>query len=1764
MAYFESCPRCSSDNVTGNRKRGEARCDDCGYPAQALAAGAAGAITCHGLAESALWVDDVMNAWPGPIAHEYQRLRELLRDEQIVGAIWKLKDVAEILTRFPVCVMACDVIANSTDSKIKAKIRGDLLGKVMTMGSWHSSASEIALYMLKNPDTDFLCPSLPALFHEVKANGKFAHSPISKLLTELTQWRNSAFAHGALRLNLEEFLTDLHKFLPQLHSGLAALSAKKIWNGCTLLADDGTRLMDAGSVQDQHRKQHRGHEVRRISLRLRSGERELSLEPYAQLRRCDECHSQDVFLFDWRSTRKNGRDHYRFIDYLAGHHIESPGWREAGMDREVSRMEISANTAAVSEDQVLDQNLAFLLPEVEKLLTDCSVSKHYETPGYLRRRLEKFVRAQAKGVWWLKAPGHVGKSTFIAGIDPKLKAHYAGNVLDEELCIAAFYIRREYQNGVGQFSEQLYLAINEVLGIRTGPGGRPVRQLDIDAADPAAEFSAWLSEFKKAQRLTERSSKLLICIDGLDELPLPAAGQRSIADFLPSPDALPEGVYLALTSRLDNELPAWLLPRLGSRLAQAWLCEVGLHDKDYVDLMYTYFKKRLAHRVMQELDAYPGKAKGDVADLKPLFDESLARSGGRFLYLGYIVDRLADSTLKLDDLKNLPAEDQLFEHFLDEIRRLHQGSSLEDYFERVLLHLSAAERAFELDRESLPPVAREKTWLGLPVDVLSRRVDSHPHGQITVKLAYTLYTLKPVLNTWRGGIASQTNYRLGLKGLAQLIDKRHGERIVNLHAGLVDGLVGQFGPAQSAGKPGLDEDMQLRLRYATAHARIGAAQAMQAIKPYAERIAGMQFDHAVVDSEAGRHLSSTRWCSATIGLRESMDEQADARMPAVSVNQLAKAYTNRGVARLSNGDAAGALTDCSEAIALRQSLQERRSKECEYEFSNDLATTFKNRGNAYLGLGDFTNAVADYDAAIVIRETMREQLGEEWSPGFSNDLAMVYMNRGSARKYAGDLEGAANDYNAAILQREALRNQHDEDWPPEFASGLALAYMNRGTTHDDAAMAIADTSAAVDLHEMLRKQLGSKWPPKFASDLALAYVNRGIFREASGDSVRAAMDFGAAIAIGITLSEQLGSEWSPSYANSLASAYASRGSSSDSEGAVADYDAAIAIREKLRQEMGERWPPKFADSLASNCRSRGDARKSNGDHVGAVVDYDAAIAIREMLRGKMGNNWTPEFANGLASVHINRGVTRKSNGDPVGAVADYDAAIEIHEKLRQQMGEKWTQEFAESLALAYANRGITRKSNSDLVGAIADYDVAIVIREKLHQQMGQKWLPKFANGLASTYLSRGNVRKSNDDPTGAVTDYDAAIVIQEKLRQEMGQKWTPEFADDLALAYANRGITRKSNGNPAGALADCDAAIAIREKLRQQMGQNWSPKFANGLASNYLSRGDARKLNGDPAGALEDCDAAIAIREKLRQQMVPKWPPKFANGLASNYISRGDARKSNDDPVGAVADYNAAIAIHENLHQEMREKWPPGFANGLASVYINRGNSRKWNGDPVGALADYDAVIAIHEELCKQFDTEWVPEYVVNLALAYTNRGHTRQSNSDTAGALADCDAAIAIREKLRKEMGEKCLPKFINGLASNYTNRGDARKSNGDPMGAVADYDAAIAIREKLRQDMGQNWPPVFANGLASVYINRGNSRQSNGDPAGALADCDAAIAIGDKLRQQMGQKWPPEFSNRLASNYTDRGNARKSNGDTVGAMADYDTATAIRGKLR
>ena len=171
---------------------------------------------------------------------------------------------------------------------------------------------------------------------------------------------------------------------------------------------------------------------------------------------------------------------------------------------------------------------------------------------------------------------------------------------------------------------------------------------------------------------------------------------------------------------------------------------------------------------------------------------------------------------------------------------------------------------------------------------------------------------------------------------------------------------------------------------------------------------------------------------------DSDDSHPDIRIAACTRNiesgrftgqNLAVAFTNRGLSYKRKGQWDRAIADFSEAISLK----------------SDDAHVFNNRGNAYYYKGQLDRAIEDYDVAIRLKP----------------DLAVAFSNRGNVHRKESRFDRAIKDYDKAI--------QFKPDDGQLFAD-RGLAYEKKG----ERTQAMMDFNKAYDLgfrHPLLLKKL---------------------------------------------------------------------------------------------------------------------------------------------------------------------------------------------------------------------------------------------------------------------------------------------------------------------------------------------------------------------------------------------------------------------------------------------------------------------------------------------------------------------------------------------------------------------------------------------------------------------------------------------------------------------------------------------------------------------
>ncbi len=1033
------CPHCGSDLTEWKSKACVWECRDCearfdapppaDLPDPLAAVEDPFARRAKALAGSTAWVGEVLDAWPAPIAHTYALLRQVLRNGQIDAAGLVLKDLIELLARFSTLVFGSALRTWGTEEQ-KAGVVAELFGKPLSMGDWVRLADAWAAGVVGSEPTLAVAPLAAMWRRSPKQQTAF-----SQWMADTVQWRNEAIGHGVRGADLGGMMSDLEVLLngtpKKVGSSEEAAKEKAklglhqilqpfahLWDGLILQDASGRPLMGSQAVlDDTHASAHALDAAQ--ALQLRGTGWTLDLSPFLSARRCQVCGKSETFHYDSTDARKRMPD-FRLLNYERGHAFKASMVLD---DQLRSCFDAAHPVRAVEAGDGFDADA--LPQEIAQMLEAQSVERGYLSPGYLRSPLQAFIEQRREaglgGVYWLRAPAHVGKSTFVRGLDPQYREIYKDEPLDAGLAVVVFYIRREYQFHVAQFAEQLRERLKMAYGLQAQ--NKPLPSLDLEHPGPQA-FAAFLGAFQELGR-----RPLLVVIDGLDEL---AQESPSIADYLPGPEDLPPEVFVLLTSRPQADLAPWLPSRL-DRLRTASGREIGLGDADYVALMRAY--------ATSALTAGRGRLKGQARDRVPPFSDALMAqllqaSDARFLYLHFLVDRLADGDLPADSVQDLPRPEQLVPQYLRAILQRYANTAQADLMQRTLHVLAITERAFELHQQSLSVLVRQP-WRGLPMSLLSLFVEGAP--QVTPRLASCLYLLKPLLGTWRGD--ADARYRLGIKGLEDVVrsldQQGYAQAAQRLVVQLLEGgsVAGGFDGARSA-----------ELDWVACHfdgvADILEASARDDLKAHhAPELAVLREElrqRADAVAKGSRYKEALGVLAAAEGVCRLLTASAgpDANLDLQVLEPWLWILIARGLAERASGDQAAALASYGRAIALLEALPARLGEQFTPDMHNGLAAVYGNQAAALSAQGDQVAALASYGHAIALWEALQTRLGEQFTPDMQDSLATAYGNQGSLFSDQGDKAAELKSYGRAAALLEASQARLGPRFPPGLRDTL--------------------------------------------------------------------------------------------------------------------------------------------------------------------------------------------------------------------------------------------------------------------------------------------------------------------------------------------------------------------------------------------------------------------------------------------------------------------------------------------------------------------------------------------------------------------------------------------------------------------------------------------------------------------------------------------------------------------------------------------------------
>jgi len=917
-------------------------------------------------------LDFVLDDFPQPLAVTYARLHEEMDNQQPVPAAWQLRDCLEVFIKFFACIAVADFLQASPErhpGRTKERT-GDLVSLLLkpqglSLGDWHAllrdALSELVpLGESDVPDnTGLVLPQLYGCFYQMgkTRRGNPILTDIHKKITggenTVIAWRNKVFGHGVFQNVPSWYADEVNAWLDILHQFYWGV--KPVLDEVRLCSvDENGREEVSPSPRPSLFEGEGGYcewhgtgetppgfvhehvpEGEPLSMFLRVKGRPqgamLQLSPLLTLQRCSVCNQPTVFFFD-KNQYESKKDRHRtwFLEYFSGHHNDKKDLKE--IKKLASHVPPGFKWERTSYDQ--DE-----VDSIVRTLTQ-GFEQDYCRPDYLMRALFSEMEKREKGYLHIVGPAGVGKSWLVRGMEAEWK--------DEGVLVLAYYIQPGALVDYRTFISELADRANENFRWRT----QEIQAKVASIADLKEQFAQFAGELMRANRL----SRMVIAIDGLDELPEPAEGQPAITGLLPVGEKLPKGCFIALTSRpqlrpaisqdlqrLSPHSPLPLGEGPGVRAAFFSRIEIDPSFDENRKLLLAYLQNKLSEKWRRE----------------EWMEEIIRRAGGVFLYTFHLANALESGAFA--DVQSLPEGREFYPAYLAKLRERVGDSFFDAYYLPVLLYLSAVKEPVSLEMLS--------SW-GLRAD----------------RLSFTLLDLRDFLKSERSRERPETLYQIAHQGFIEYLkeDLVLSEKLKEVH-----GQIGRFALARHSERwAELDFEDPLEryhLLWTLEHLGDGElgeeCQSLLLDPKYAEtcfNIAYAQWKKACHHRALDLFDRSQQCCRYWVEKMGLLKFE----------NYLARTLMNKGYVLDYLGQPQDAIDCFDEAIEIFRKLVEAgRNK-----FENDLATALVYKGNVLCSIEQPQVAIDYYDEAM---EILRRQV-EGGRDELEYDMAAVLVNKGNA------------------------------------------------------------------------------------------------------------------------------------------------------------------------------------------------------------------------------------------------------------------------------------------------------------------------------------------------------------------------------------------------------------------------------------------------------------------------------------------------------------------------------------------------------------------------------------------------------------------------------------------------------------------------------------------------------------------------------------------------------------------------------------------------
>ena len=405
------------------------------------------------------------------IAHELERLIDDLRGQpdsrggrrppSVEASCLQLRDVFESLVKVSTIVLLRGVIEAGGDGEVWA--RRNRFPAHASLGTWVDLLRSASVYARNLPRP------LAAI-----AEG-WLGKPL-EAVRDFAMVRNDLLGHGVRALDPRDAANTIagicldgryrttrkekeERQIGTLAGIFEALVRLKAFEGCRWVARRNAEEIDltgAGAATNWLANPlHNGHDGEVLPVVMRWNGTALSLSPFIAARICHQCGRRDVLAFDGLYDADKGESSTCWTTH------EATNRRHEG-ERSARPVEtFDRKTIVVPEIREGD---SLKYQTVLEALDKARVDRQIVPPRYSWEAFFKFLTSCDRGVFWLTAPAHVGKTTFVQGlaqvdteefgIDPRFA--------QRKRPIVTYLCRKEYRTGATGMVNALTNRLTEI------------------------------------------------------------------------------------------------------------------------------------------------------------------------------------------------------------------------------------------------------------------------------------------------------------------------------------------------------------------------------------------------------------------------------------------------------------------------------------------------------------------------------------------------------------------------------------------------------------------------------------------------------------------------------------------------------------------------------------------------------------------------------------------------------------------------------------------------------------------------------------------------------------------------------------------------------------------------------------------------------------------------------------------------------------------------------------------------------------------------------------------------------------------------------------------------------------------------------------------------------------------------------------------------------------------------------------------------------